>query len=445
MSLSRRELEDLKPMIDKAVQVFLGFSEPTLVTVAINCVDKGYDQRKTADKLLSYLDERQAKTFTEKLFSTYSEFKSLGKHGRSRKRKEDRYEEVAEPKKQKKTEDAIPAAPVPEPGNPSPGQLTNDKIKEMMANAQRMISQRKAQLGVPEVPVNISGDLLRRQTELQSRIQSQMMNVGLGGDSVAAALAAAAQKQAQAQAQQAQSKPTPLILDEQGRTIDAKTGETIQLQQHMPTLKANIRAKRREQFKAVQDKAPEVISESKFFDPRVGEKAAVRTKRGFRFHDEGKFVGLASKLRTKALLEKLQNEIASAAKKTGIASAAKLATIQPKKDLQEGEIPDVEWWDCVILQAESYESYFSAGKKGSNRFEGITNLIEHPTQMRAPAEPTKLPKIDVVLTKKERKKLRRQGRLETQKELQEKIRLGLIPPPEPKVRMANLMRVLVSF
>jgi len=32
-------------------------------------------------------------------------------------------------------------------------------------------------------------------------------------------------------------------------------------------------------------------------------------------------------------LEKLQNEIAQAAKKTGIASAAKLATIQPKKDV----------------------------------------------------------------------------------------------------------------
>jgi lipopolysaccharide export LptBFGC system permease protein LptF len=34
-----------------------------------------------------------------------------------------------------------------------------------------------------------------------------------------------------------------------------------------------------------------------------------------------------------AQLEKLQNEIAQAAKKTGIASAAKLATIQPKKDM----------------------------------------------------------------------------------------------------------------
>ena len=32
-------------------------------------------------------------------------------------------------------------------------------------------------------------------------------------------------------------RPTPLILDEEGRTIDAKTGQAIQLQHHTPTLK----------------------------------------------------------------------------------------------------------------------------------------------------------------------------------------------------------------
>ena len=40
--------------------------------------------------------------------------------------------------------------------------------------------------------------------------------------------------------------------------------------------------------------------------------------------------------------------------------------------------------------------------------------------------------IPIMLTKKERKKLRRQNRMEVQKEQQEKIRLGLIAPPQPK-------------
>jgi U4/U6 small nuclear ribonucleoprotein PRP3 len=40
------------------------------------------------------------------------------------------------------------------------------------------------------------------------------------------------------------------------------------------------------------------------------------------------------------------------------------------------------------------------------------------------------------------KRLRRMNRREAQREEQEKIRLGLAPVPEPKVKMANLMRVL---
>lgn len=48
MSLTDREWDDLKALLDKAVNKFLGFSEPSLVTAALNCIDKGYDERKTA-------------------------------------------------------------------------------------------------------------------------------------------------------------------------------------------------------------------------------------------------------------------------------------------------------------------------------------------------------------------------------------------------------------
>ncbi len=52
--------------------------------------------------------------------------------------------------------------------------------------------------------------------------------------------------------------------------------------------------------------------------------------------------------------------------------------------------------------------------------------------------------LPIHLTKHEQRKLRRQNRAEVQKEQQEKIRLGLIPAPEPKVKINNLMRVLCS-
>ena len=49
----------------------------------------------------------------------------------------------------------------------------------------------------------------------------------------------------------------------------------------------------------------------------------------------------------------------------------------------------------------------------------------------------------MMLTKKERKKIRRQNRAEAQKEQTEKIRLGLIAPPEPKVTYS--FRLLIIF
>lgn len=49
-----------------------------------------------------------------------------------------------------------------------------------------------------------------------------------------------------------------------------------------------------------------------------------------------------------------------------------------------------------------------------------------------PVDTDKPVTLGVYLTKKEQKKLRRQTRREGQKEVQEKVRLGLMPPPEPK-------------
>lgn len=438
MSLSDREWDDLKALLDKTVQKFLGFSETALVTAALNCIDKGYDKHKTVDKLLVILDESQAKRFADKLFGVWEDYKASNRNTR-KKRKDDR-DEGGETKRKRRFVDDGPPAAIPGPGNPSPGQLTTDKIKEMMQNAQKMIQERKTQLMVTtpsatkptmtqtQVLMSDAMEKAKRAAELQAMIQNKMSSLSASGVQLPYL------KQLPLQ-----NKPTPLILDEEGRTIDAMTGQAIQLQHHTPTLKANIRAKRREQFKGLIEKPPEEISESRFFDSRVEAKSAQRQRRSFKFHEIGKFEQMAGRLRAKAQLDRLQNEIAYAAKKTGIASAAKLATLAPKKELQEGEVPEMEWWDAYILTGDHYSE---DGQITRDKMFGITNLVEHPIQMKPPAEPEKPPEIPVYLTKKERKKLRRQNRQEAQKDEQEKIRLGLQPPPEPKVRMANLMRVL---
>ncbi|KAK6635467.1 hypothetical protein RUM43_007637 [Polyplax serrata] len=282
-------------------------------------------------------------------------------------------------------------------------------------------------LGTPPVRPPTMGllaqDTASRIAQLQANIKSKFASSVLSG--------------VLAGANTPVDKPTPLILDSQGRTVDI-TGKEVQLTQFTPTLKANIRAKKREEFKAQLNQQTDAFAEAHYFDPRIAAKPTVRNKRALRFHEPGKFQQMAERMRMKAQLEKLQDEIFQIAKKTGISSAAKLALIAPKTPAMEDIVPDVEWWDLVVMSGDRYP------KDGTLnvREEAISNLVEHPTQMKPPNEPSKPTFLPVFLTKKERKKLRRQNRREAWKEEQEKIRLGLEPPPEPKLRISNLMRVL---
>lgn len=80
-------------------------------------------------------------------------------------------------------------------------------------------------------------------------------------------------------------------------------------------------------------------------------------------------------------------------------------------------------------------SYFESGTPPNERYRDISNLVEHPIMVQPPGESRKPNEIPVMLTTKERKKLRRQRRREAEKEKQEKIQFGLIEKPEPKVSL----------
>jgi len=284
---------------------------------------------------------------------------------------------------------------------PSAEQLSASQIKEMMANAQKMIEERKRSLqqppglmkttpvlssmppaaAPPSAPATMD-ERARKIAELQAQIQSKLasssklatLNLSLpkpavsaskvtnGGAAAAAAVASAAAMMGVASNE---PKPGPLILNAEGRTVDA-TGREVLLPQHTPTLKANIRALKREVLKThmgrpgqqqQRDEAGSLIPESQFFDPRVAAKPAVRTRRGFHFHEQGKFQQVASRMRMKAQLDKLQSEISQIARKTGINSVTALALVAPRVGDRKGEeeVPELEWWDSVILQTRSYE------------------------------------------------------------------------------------------
>ncbi|KAG5307473.1 PRPF3 protein, partial [Acromyrmex insinuator] len=77
--LTRKEIDEMKPHIEKAVHKFLGFSEPAIVTTAVNCITSGYDKRKTADKLSALLEDKKASKLTEKIFTIYDDTKASQK------------------------------------------------------------------------------------------------------------------------------------------------------------------------------------------------------------------------------------------------------------------------------------------------------------------------------------------------------------------------------
>eukprot|EP01017_Pseudomicrothorax_dubius_P042516 TRINITY_DN694_c0_g1_i2.p1 TRINITY_DN694_c0_g1~~TRINITY_DN694_c0_g1_i2.p1 ORF type:complete len:388 (+),score=106.40 TRINITY_DN694_c0_g1_i2:69-1166(+) len=139
-------------------------------------------------------------------------------------------------------------------------------------------------------------------------------------------------------------------------------------------------------------------------------------------------------------------------------------------------VPDAEWWDAPLLRAgarsyianpvdvvpneelnaEQIAERVETIQRSLAALEGvspevqvelqvmkdkISHLIEHPAPFRVihGAQPVSLP---MYLTKEERKKLRRQKRAEKEQERRDKLKLGLIQQPPPKLKMSNFMHIL---
>lgn len=100
----------------------------------------------------------------------------------------------------------------------------------------------------------------------------------------------------------------------------------------------------------------------------------------------------------------------------------------------------MEWWDEQYLIQKSFDNIESM--EAIVTFEFVNSFVYHPPPIppsidRKPEAPRPL-----MLTKKERKKLRRQRRLAAQKDKREMIRLGLAPADETKLKMSNYLKVL---
>lgn len=185
----------------------------------------------------------------------------------------------------------------------------------------------------------------------------------------------------------------------------------------------------------------EEIKANPYFDPSLGPRNVVAKGRHTRqlvFNQKGKYIQQAAALRRQAQLEAMKKRIAERARQAGIDE-----DLDTEKSFLVPAPPAIEWWDENLVNGSSYDAIEdTANLKIDTPDSIITVYIQHPVLIEPPQEkivPTAKP---MYLTSKEQAKLRRQRRMADLKEQQAKIRLGLEPPPAPKVKIGNLMRVL---
>ncbi|CCO29478.1 putative protein C29E6,02 [Rhizoctonia solani AG-1 IB] len=174
-----------------------------------------------------------------------------------------------------------------------------------------------------------------------------------------------------------------------------------------------------------------------------------RIGRTFRFNQKGKYVSMGNQIRQEAQLEALKQKIAESAKKAGLDS--EFETLE--RNIRREAPPMVEWWDASLLPNKTYDDLISktdskepnlANTSIRSQDSPITMYVQHPIPVPAPWEKNQTEIKPLKLTSKEAKKLRRRRRMADLQEKQDRVRMGLLPPDPPKVRLANLMKVLTT-
>ena len=115
-----------------------------------------------------------------------------------------------------------------------------------------------------------------------------------------------------------------------------------------------------------------------------------------------------------------------------------------------GVVPAVEWWDEAFLPKELRElrrrSVAAAAGDDSSLLDiahaKTHRYVQHPPCIKPlGGEKPSMP-LPMFLTLKERKRIRKNKRAVKEQEKRDKIVMGLLPPPEPKFKLSNFMKLL---
>jgi U4/U6 small nuclear ribonucleoprotein PRP3 len=235
------------------------------------------------------------------------------------------------------------------------------------------------------------------------------------------------------------------------------------------TLKINQQVARREKIKRDLKVVEADLLEmdptlNSYFDPEIKIDARTRrpARKSFSFVNPHDITTKAEKDRRRAEMRTAD----AVFRDIMAARAAEIGSLPPLPPLSEGtldskrggaSVPQVEWWDAPFINLSSLvgpDVDIEDGKKsnletsGYPRFEvredRITHYIHHPVRVASSNAEKSMPVMPLLLTEKERKRLRRQRRVEKETERREMVAVGLIPAPPPKVKLSNLMRVLAN-
>ncbi|KAL1705958.1 pre-mRNA processing factor 3-domain-containing protein [Schizophyllum commune] len=248
----------------------------------------------------------------------------------------------------------------------------------------------------------------------------------------------------------------PLLLDQTPTAPQSKKDRYKPMQPKFASIKANARniatptpppasvtptpVAVANPYAAAAASASSAISKSDFTGaPRE------RTGRQLRFNPKGKFVAQGNQLRQEAKLEELKQKIADSARKAGLDGDAVMGI---GSNVRRAPPPEAEWWDVALLPNKKYDDLDLqegfAHLNIRNPDSPITIYVQHPIPIPAPGDKDKIALKPLKLTTKEQKKMRRLRRKAEQQDKRDRIKMGLLPPDPPKVRLANLMKVLTS-
>ncbi|KAJ3830719.1 pre-mRNA processing factor 3-domain-containing protein [Lentinula raphanica] len=234
----------------------------------------------------------------------------------------------------------------------------------------------------------------------------------------------------------------PLLLDSTPTAPQSKKDRYKPMQPKFASIKANARntptptPPPAPAMPIIQSTSNPYASSSK----DVGFEGAPkeRSGRSFRFNPKGKFVALGNQMRQEQQLEALRQRIAESARKAGLDGDMGI-----ERNIKRPPPPQTEWWDAPLLPTQSYSDITNYGMSCLD-LSTVTIYIQHPIKIPPPGDKNKVALKPLMLTKKEQKKMRKLRRASELQDKRDRIRMGLLPPDPPKVRLANLMKVLTS-